>query len=57
MKRLLALLCLILLLPLFMAENPPVNFPSVNREKAPKVSPPNAARVGSRTLESLKGLG
>ncbi|XP_043650117.1 uncharacterized protein LOC122618052 [Drosophila teissieri] len=57
MKRLLALLCLILLLPLIMAENPPINFPAGNREKAPKVAPQNAARVGSRTLESLKGLG
>nr|AAM50952.1 LP12023p [Drosophila melanogaster] len=57
MKRVLALLCLILLLPLFMAENAPINFPSVNRAKATKVAPPNAARVGSRTLESLKGLG
>ncbi|KQS43320.1 uncharacterized protein LOC26527062 [Drosophila erecta] len=57
MKHLLALLCLILLLPLLMAENPPITFPAGNREKAPTVAPPNAARVGSRTLESLKGLG
>ncbi|XP_017063351.1 uncharacterized protein LOC108102722 [Drosophila eugracilis] len=57
MKRLFVVLCLILLLPLFLAVNPPANVPAASRGNEPKTVPPNAARVGSRTLESLKGLG
>ncbi|XP_043064747.1 uncharacterized protein LOC122320660 [Drosophila ficusphila] len=57
MKRLLVVLCLIFLLPFLLAENPPVNFPAVNRGKAPRTVPQNPARVGSRTLDSLNGLG
>nr|XP_016924676.1 uncharacterized protein LOC108005840 [Drosophila suzukii] len=57
MKRLFVVLCLIFLLPLLMAENPPVNIPAVNRGKVQKTVPQQAGKVGSRTLESLKGLG
>ncbi|XP_037721737.1 uncharacterized protein LOC119554769 [Drosophila subpulchrella] len=58
MKRLFVLLCLIFLLPLLMAQNPPVNIPAAaNRGKVPKTVPQQAGTVGSRTLESLKGLG
>ncbi|XP_016955390.1 uncharacterized protein LOC108028236 [Drosophila biarmipes] len=57
MKRLFVVLCLIFLLPLLMAENPPVQIPAANRGKVPKTVPQQAGTVGSRTLESLKGLG
>nr|XP_044250598.1 uncharacterized protein LOC123003111 [Drosophila takahashii] len=57
MKRLFVVLCLILLLPLLMADNPPINSPAASRGKEPNTVPQRSGTVGSRTLESLKGLG
>lgn len=61
MKRLFAALCLILILPLLLAQYSTF-YPDIDRFrgarlKTREVMPPLVARAGSRTLDSLRGLG